>query len=126
MLALHTSLSLAITSNVDVESYQRENENATGCIVNYSWTAPTYNVDMVNIVYFLVVFNNTAQRVPTTEKNVYSMEQPVCTCASHDITIIAVDQCGQTGPARIHVVRSVSKATCEISTDDHTDPFSFG
>ena len=104
-----------------IESHQRENEDATGCIVHYSWTAPA-NANMVNIVHYLVVFNNTAHRVLTTENRVYEMEQPVCTCGSHKIAIFAVDHCGQTGHAKIHAVSSVSNVTCDDSTIDQTYP----
>ena len=106
---------------VDVESDQRENENAGGCVVHYSWRAPT-KIDATNISYFVVIFDNAVKRVSNTNNNVYTMEQSVCTCDSHNISIFAVDVCGQTGPTRSHVVSKVSNSTCEDSTFDHTDP----
>ena len=73
------------------------------------------NIDKENISHFMVIFNGTAERVSTSD-GLYVMEQSVYTCASHNITIYAVDNCGRNGQPRSHVVTVVSN---QDSTFDH-------
>ena len=103
---------LATPGMVDITSDQREDTTAGGCIVHYSWNSPS-NINLNNISHFTVTFNGSIERVAKNEKTaVYMRVQPVCTCAAHNISIIAVNQCSREGPSRNIMAQSLSGATC--------------
>ena len=117
---MHVILKLSdIPGMVYVISDQTESKMG-GCIVHYSWSLPM-NIDKANISHFTVIFNGTSKRVPNTGGSAYMMEQSVRICASHNITIIAVDKCGRNGQPRNHVVTKVSVAICQDSTMNDND-----
>ena len=109
---------------VTIASYQRESIADQGCIVLYSWSVSTSNIGNDNISHFVVTFDGTTQKVATTQANIYIILQSVHTCASHNITIFAVDSCGRNGPPQHHVVIEVSNTTDRDSNNEtSTDMF---
>lgn len=107
---------------VDIISDQREDKTAGVCVVHYSWIPPS-NININNISYFMVTFNGTDEKVDKIEETIlYMRAQPVCTCAAHNISIFAVDQCGRMGPSRNITAQSLSGATCSDADITNTPP----
>ena len=105
----------------DIASDQRESTMG-GCTVFYSWSAPN-NTDLRDISHFMVYFNGSRNSFGTTGNSVFMKAQSVCTCASHNITIFAVDRCNRSGQPQFHVVSDVPNfdGTCKDLTMDRTN-----
>ena len=96
---------------VNITSIQMESEIGS-CIVYYSWSSP-WNLLTEEISHYLITFDTTSMKVGSQE-DVIEMVQPVHTCTSHSITIIAVDICGRKNQPRNHEVKEVSNINATV------------
>ena len=77
-----------------VDIISEQTRSTTGCVVRFSWTLPS-NVTIDDLSHFMIFLNGEHIGNRTVvNTSLATKTHPVCTCGTHNISIIAVNRCG--------------------------------
>ena len=84
--------------NVTVNQRIEEYTERSGCTIYLGWNPPT-NIAQDDVSHYIIYINGTKfySMMTNINRNLILIAFPVCICASHQITVSAVDRCGREG-----------------------------
>ena len=105
--------------NINIISDQRRLNSTEGCFVHYSWTLPS-NVTLDTMSHFVVSFNrmHAYNEIINKSWTIYTRAHHVCTCDTHNISVVAIDHCGRPGQSIIHFVNDPEPMTDTMCEPD--------
>ena len=79
----------------------------TGCEVQFGWS-PLINLDQGNISHYIVYMNetNVLNKISEVDQNKILVSYPVSrsSCATHNVSVSAVNQCGREGQRSRNII----------------------
>lgn len=99
-----------------------QRKDATGnCIVHLSWSFPN-NIATGDVSHFTVYINGTniINETNNINESLTLAAYPVCSCATHNISISAVNRCGRVSPSTPNITLMDQRPYFPVECSDDT------